>query len=258
MSSAAGSDDGGRARHLPRATELGFATSPAVGRGGGVAAVEPGGDSRPVPVLLIPLGATEQHGPHLPLATDTIIASAWANAVAARIDGAMVAPAVPYGSSGEHQDFAGTLSIGREALARLITELVRSAAHFCERIVFVSGHGGNAPVLEPTVTRLRGEGHRVSWFAPRWPVDTGIDAHAGRTETSLLLHLRPDLVGAFTGVTGNVAPLSELLPILLAGGLGAVTPNGVLGDATGATAEHGAELFDHLVEDLVDHVRSEP
>ncbi len=258
VDSAAGSGEERRPGHRPGATELGFATFPTLGRGVDTTAVDARGDGRPVPVLLIPLGATEQHGPHLPLATDTIIATAWANAAAARVEGVLVAPPVPYGSSGEHQDFAGTLSIGREALAQLITELVRSAAHFCDRIVLVSGHGGNAPVLGPTVTRLTGEGHRVSWVTPRWPDGTEIDAHAGRTETSLLLHVRPDLVGPFTDVTGTITPLSELMPTLLADGIGAVTPNGVLGDATGATAEHGAELFEHLVEHLVDHLLSEP
>lgn len=199
----------------------------------------------------MPLGATEQHGPHLPLATDTIIASAWAAAVAQRVEGAATAPALPYGSSGEHEGFPGTLSIGREALELVVIELVRSAARFCDRVVLVTGHGGNNPVLQPAVATLASEGHRVSWVGPQWPADMEVDAHAGRTETSLLLHLRPDLVGPFTEVAGNTEPLSDLMPALRVGGLAAVTDNGVLGDPGGASAEYGAELFQQLVDDLV-------
>src|SRR3712207_8629966 len=81
-------------------------------------------------LLVVPLGATEQHGPHLPLGTDTVIASA----LAASLD-AVVAPALPYGSSGEHAGFPGTLSIGREALVHVLVELVRSCGF--ARVLFV-------------------------------------------------------------------------------------------------------------------------
>ncbi len=207
-----------------------------------------------VPCLLIPLGATEQHGPHLPLATDTIIASAWARAAAARVPRTMVAPALPYGSSGEHQGFAGTMSIGRQALAAVITELIRSVAGYCQRTVLVCGHGGNAPVLGPLVEQLNREGHSVSWLTPRWPPDLAVDAHGGKTETSLLLHLAPELVRPHGEVTGTTTPLAELLPELQLRGLAAVTANGVLGDPSQASAEHGAELFSHLVTTLVDEL----
>lgn len=241
----------GRNAHTrPAGAELGLSTSPSIlgtprqpDSGGS-------GGTRRVRHLLIPLGATEQHGPHLPLATDTIIATAWATAVAARVQGTMVAPPLPYGSSGEHQGFPGTLSIGRDALGQVVTELVRSAVHFCDRVILVSGHGGNNPVLEPTVARLVSEGHPVAWVGPEWPDGTEVDAHAGHTETSLLLHLKPDLVGPFTQVTGNTDPLPELMPALRTGGLAAVTDNGILGDPRNATAEHGAALFGRLVESL--------
>ena len=233
-------------------SELGSMTFSAVGRAAGRPGDGTGGER--ARLLLIPLGATEQHGPHLPLATDTIIATAWATAAASRLDGAIVAPPLPYGSSGEHQRFPGTLSIGREALESLIIELTRSAAHFCDRVILVSGHGGNAPVLEVTVARLVDEGHHVDWVVPRWSSGTEVDAHAGKTETSLLLHLRPDLVGRHAGVSGNTAPLSQLMPELLSGGVDAVAPNGVLGDTFGASAEHGAELFQQLVTGLVERI----
>src|SRR4051812_37922419 len=133
--------------------------------------------------LLVPLGATEQHGPHLPLETDTIIAVALAEAVAAGRDDLAVAPALPYGSSGEHAGFPGTLSLGQPVLEEAVVELVRSAGAF-EHAVLVAGHGGNAEPLDRAVGRLRAEGRRVTAWSPRIG---GVDAHAGRFETSLML-----------------------------------------------------------------------
>jgi creatinine amidohydrolase len=196
--------------------------------------------------LLVPLGATEQHGPHLPLGTDTILALAWAEGVARRLAGAVVAPVLPYGSSGEHQGFPGTLSIGGPALELVVVELARSAASTFDRTVFLSGHGGNAEPLDRAVGRLRAEGHDVARLVPTWP-GRDVDAHAGRTETSLMLHLRPELVGP-ARAAGDTRPLVEILPALRSGGVAAVSANGVLGDPTGADAADGRALLDDLIE----------
>ncbi len=197
--------------------------------------------------LLIPLGATEQHGPHLPIGTDTTIATAWAEAAAARVIGVLVAPTLPYGSSGEHQAFAGTLSIGNEALLLVLIELVRSAADDYERVVFVSGHAGNQSTLQKAVTQLRREGHDADFVVPHVP---GADAHAGHTETSLMAHLDPESVDMRAAVVGSIAPLSAIIDQLRAGGVVAVSPNGVLGDPTTADARIGAEVFEQLVAGL--------
>ena len=200
-------------------------------------------------VLLIPLGSTEQHGPHLPLETDTVVATAWAEAVATRLAGAVVAPALAFGSAGEHQGFPGTLSIGGPALQLVVIELVRSAATTFPRLALLSGHAGNAGPLGRAVGQLVDEGHHVVHRVPTWPdrTDTPIDAHAGRTETSLLLHLRPHLVDLDRAEAGQTRPLSELMAELATGGVAAVSNNGVLGDPEGASAEEGRRLFDDLV-----------
>lgn len=198
--------------------------------------------------LVVPLGSTEQHGPHLPLGTDTLVAVAVAEGLAAaRPDDVMVAPAIPYGASGEHADFVGTLSIGADALEHVLVELVRSADAFAG-VVLVSGHGGNAVALRRAVARIRSEGRRVLLWSPSVP---GGDAHAGRTETSLLLALRPDAVAVDVAEAGNTTPIADLLPRLQAGGVRSVSANGVLGDPAGASADEGWALLDAMVDDLV-------
>ena len=103
----------------------------------------------------------------------------------------LVAPPLAYGASGEHEGFAGTLSIGHAALRAVLVELGRSAGAWASRMVFVNGHGGNLPTVAEAVVQLRGEGRDVAWSGCAVP---GGDAHAGRTETSILLALDPSVV----------------------------------------------------------------
>ena len=201
-------------------------------------------------ILAVPVGATEQHGPHLPLSTDTDIALVLCDRLAAHRPDVLVAPPVAYGSSGEHAGFAGTLSIGQEATELLLVELGRSATETFPRILFVSAHGGNAGPVARAVARLRAESRDVEVFQPRWAGDP----HAGRPETALQLALRPDAVRMDRAAPGDPRPLGELLPLLLDGGVRAVTGTGVLGDPTGATAPEGLALLETLTAQLVSHV----
>ncbi len=200
--------------------------------------------------LLVPVGSTEQHGPHLPLDTDTRIAIAVAEAVASKDSTMAVAPAVAYGSSGEHAGFPGTLSIGSDVLKLVLIELVRSADHF-DRVVLVNGHGGNVQAIRAAQRQLVDEGRTVEIWAPVVPDG---DAHAGLTETSLMLAIAPELVGDPTDVVGNVRPLVELLPDLRKHGIKPVSTSGVLGDPRTATAEHGRTLLWALASSLHDQL----
>ncbi len=205
-------------------------------------------------VIALPVGSTEQHGPHLPLSTDTDIAVALCSRLAAVRADVVVAPAVPYGSSGEHAGFPGTLSIGQEALEHLLIELVRSADAFAG-LVIVSAHGGNAAAVQRAVERLCREGRRVvSWS----PVADASDTHAGRTETSVALALDARSVRLAQAQAGVVRPLVELMPALRSGGVAAVSPNGVLGDPTGASAGHGRRLLDGWTADLLGALQGWP
>jgi mycofactocin system creatininase family protein len=201
----------------------------------------------PEAVLLVPLGSTEQHGPHLPVTTDTDIATALAEGAAAHDGRLIVAPPLSYGSSGEHRGFAGTLSIGLEATELMLVELGRSASLDFGHVVVVSAHGGNAVAVSRAMERLAGEGRPVVAWSPRWRGD----AHAGRTETSLMLAIAPERVRVDAAEAGDRRSLAELLPRLQHGGVRSVSANGVLGDPTGAHAAEGRQLLAAAVAELL-------
>jgi creatinine amidohydrolase len=205
-------------------------------------------DLGPGALVVVPLGSVEQHGPHLPLTTDTDVAATVAAAAAPELPGALLAPALAYGASGEHEGFPGTISLGTEALTGLLVEYGRSACRWAGRVLLVNGHGGNLDALRTAGTVLRREGRDVAWFPCGLP---GGDAHAGRTETSLMLHVEPGAVRAERAVAGVTTPIGELLPRLRAEGVHGVSPNGVLGDPAGASDREGAELLGRLVGRLV-------
>jgi mycofactocin precursor peptide peptidase len=201
-------------------------------------------------LLAVPVGSTEQHGPHLPLSTDTDIAVALCRRLAAARPDVLIAPAVAYGASGEHDGFAGTLSIGQTAVEQLILELGRSATKTFARVLFVSAHGGNAEPVTRAVAQLRSRSRDVTVFQPHWPGDP----HAGHQETAILLAVDPTRVRMDRAVPGETRPLATLMPVLSEHGVRAVSASGILGDPTSATAADGAALLDELAAELISFV----
>ncbi len=201
------------------------------------------------PLLAVPIGSCEQHGPHLPLDTDIRIATTLARGLADKYDEGeiLVTPPLTITASGEHASFPGTLSIGTEVFEQVIIELVRSA-DWSAGVVLVNGHGGNRPAVEQAVRLLHTEQRKVFAWWPR--VENG-DAHAGDTETSMMLALAPELVRMDQAEAGHTDPLADLIDEMRSGGMRAVSPNGVLGDPRGATAAHGRTILTRLSIDLV-------
>lgn len=206
-------------------------------------------DAERAGVLVVPVGATEQHGPHLPTGTDTVIAGELVDRLEAARPEAWIAPSISIGASGEHAGFPGTLSMGQAALVTVLIEIGRSADAF-DGLYFVNWHGGNRSALDSAVAKLREEGR----WADRWRPGTavpGFDLHAGRAETSMMLAIDPGSVRLGLTEAGNGDRSPAMLRRLREEGVRAVSPNGVLGDPSGADAREGRRILDELARDVI-------
>ena len=206
------------------------------------------------PVVVLPVGSFEQHGSHLPFDTDTRIAVALAAAAIDLVgtEEFLLAPALAYSASDEHASFDGTLSAGTEATMAVLRALRRSA-RWASGLVVVNGHGGNHDALR-AFAGDDGDVPTTTW-SPSVP--PGGDLHAGRTETSLALHLFPDHVRLDLARKGaEIVDHAEAVARMREGGVAAVAPDGVLGDPTRASASEGRELFESMTTDLARVLRS--
>lgn len=193
-------------------------------------------------IVVVPVGSCEQHGPHLPLDTDTTIAVALGRALVSSRSDCVLAPALTVTASGEHQGFPGTLSIGTDVMASVVVELARSA-DWSAGVVFVNGHGGNATAMRRAASLFEAERRKVLVW---WPTVVGGDPHAGHSETSLMLALAPERVRLDAVQAGPVPTTDELVRH----GVRPLSPSGVLGDPSGADASVGRDLFSRLVDQL--------
>ena len=208
------------------------------------------------PIVLLALGSWEQHGAHLPFDTDTVIIESVVEAAIRSVDPNntqfSVVPTIGVTASDEHNGFAGTLSIGTNALSDAVVSIARSAS-WARGICIVNGHGGNADALKLIHSALDYENIRHSiWSLPYYE---GADMHAGHTETSLMLHLAPGTVRMDLAEVGAVGDSEMLIERMRTGGIKEVSSNGVVGDPTNATAAHGATMLsfyaDHLTKLLL-------
>ncbi|GAB3708073.1 creatininase family protein [Mariniluteicoccus flavus] len=228
-------------------------------------------------VLVLPVGSLEQHGPALPLSTDTIRAESVAERLADRFGDSelLVLPALPYGVSPHHARLPGTLTLSPQLFCELIIELCCSMADTGWRKLFViNGHGGNQAALSLAQQEMMS---RRPEFLFAWSPVTGlaknsigsldtteVTGHSGEAETAQMLALRPDLVrtdrlapGATTLASLDAAPrLSRTSPPSLAVTFDRYHPSGVLGDPTTATRDQGEAILSEVVDTLSGYLRS--
>jgi len=218
--------------------------------------------------VLVPVGAIEQHGPHLPLATDAIAPAELASKVAEKI-GAVVAPVIRPGISQHHMAFPGTITLSAQTFIGLVKDYCHSLAkHGFRRIILLNGHGGNSHCLGVAVAELHQELPETEistfewWaFVPRemgsvMGMKEGI--HANRMETACMLALAPELVDMDAAVAElpdypeGMTP--DKLPVFMSTvkTITDLSRSGVVGDPTKATRELGEELLQKVVGDMVE------
>lgn len=217
--------------------------------------------------VLVPCGAVEQHGPHLPLCMDADHAERLSVMLARRLGDALIAPTIKVGCSSHHLTFAGTVSLRNETFEAICRDYCLSLArHGFKKIFFFSGHIGNFPVLQDVLPRLRAdvEGRcAVDAFvdSERWistwrsaVASAGgdpekVSGHADIAETSLMMEIRPESVRHDRFEPGHLGVLTqEDLAQIWRSGISSVTANGILGDPRGSTAKIGVSCLDAIAE----------
>ena len=226
---------------------------------------------RETDLVLLPVGAIEQHGPHLPLDTDAYDADWLAREVAAACSDPkpLVLPLIPYGVSYHHEDFPGTLSVRNETMAQIIYDVGMGAARCgATKLVIINGHGGNGPALAFAAQMINRDARIFTCVESGETSDVDIDAmaetpndvHAGEVETSTTLALRPELVrmdkarSAVTSFSSRYLDFTNQRSVDWNAYTRRISPSGVLGDPTKATAEKGRRMWELMVRNLVEFV----
>ena len=228
-------------------------------------------------MVLLPVGSVEQHGPHLPVGTDALMAHFLATAVGDRLgSGVLVMPPLWYGFSPHHMSFPGTVTLRADTYLAVVRDIAASLYHHgLQDLVILNGHGGNIAPLRTVAAELARDEGRSPRIVTYWEViDREIGTffaqpelacgHACALETSLALHLCPELVHRDQVPkerSGERGPhMFDRQPVVEGWDFGTYSPNGVIGEPALATAEIGARLFERIVQNLVEilqpHVRA--
>lgn len=223
--------------------------------------------------IVVPAGATEEHGYHLPLGTDTLWADQYGEMVARRLGHALVAPVIPVGCSDTMMGFPGSMTLPEPLLTDLTLEYCRSLArHGFTRFVLISSHGGNFGAMRQAASRLQQEQPSLSVVTGLCDMQEILDvmhasvtqngmtfdvagAHGGEFETSVMLAVLPHLVHMDRARPGLVVDVRTLPLDFFRRDRREVSPTGVLGDPCPATPERGARYLDALVDAVVDKAR---
>lgn len=222
--------------------------------------------------VVVTFGSTEQHGPHLPLATDFLWGEEIGRRLARKLGNALLAPALRIGMSEHHMAFPGTITLRKEVFIQVVSDYCTSLVrHGFKTIILVPTHGGNYAPLAEAVAQIKPQLEGVTLIAytdmPGWlgqvyrlaaerdiaPQRAG--AHAGEWETSMVLALRPDLVNMDQAEPGFIGDMEEVRH-LFSQGTQAISPNGILGDPVEATPEMGEAYLEALTDLLVKHIRA--
>jgi len=227
---------------------------------------------------VLPVGTIEQHGPHLPLVTDVLTASEMSRRAVERIpEEAILMPAVYYAFNEHHLDFPGTIAVEGPTFINYVTDIGRSLAHHgFRKILLVNGHGSNVPFLDVAARNITNRTEAICALIPWWSLVPkelfaelresawpGGMAHGCELETSVLLHLRGDLVQFDKAQPDFPSQRSEFFywdlqaasPVFFQEFFSRYSKTGTLGDPTKATAEKGRRFVEAVVDRLIALIR---
>lgn len=201
---------------------------------------------------ILPIGSVEQHGPHLPLGTDWIIAKEIAKRVAEKLGDCYLLPAIPYSNSQEHLEFSGTVSLKPSTLAQTIRDIVLSLhLHGMKQVIIISGHGGNW-IIKPTIRELNLEYPDLKIIHSEPMGDKPLDVHAGDSETSCMLHMDERLVRKDSILDSLPNATQEYLDYV---GMKALSEQGSWGRPSQASKEKGGNLLGKRAEKTFSYVK---
>jgi len=225
--------------------------------------------------VIFAVGSNEQHGPHLPTCTDSLIGDALANRVAVKLGKTLQAPTISVGFSDQHMVFPGAISLRPETLKSLIRDYcVSLAKQGFKNIVIIPSHGGNFNAVKEAAEELSRslKGAKIVAYSDlndllgtlvEFSSRHGVSAeeagvHAGESETSMVLALRSDLVDMKHAEKGFIGSIDDkMMALMVSQGITAVSKNGVLGDSRKGEAAKGREYLELLSERMVDFVRKQ-
>jgi len=224
--------------------------------------------------VVFAVGSNEQHGPHLPTSTDSLIGEALANKVAGKLGNTLQAPSINVGCSELHMALPGTISLKPETLKSLIRDYcVSLARHGFKNIIILPSHGGNFDAVREVVnelnqsleevnvvayTDLKGLLRFLAEFSSKHGIPSGESGvHAGESETSMVLAVRKDLVDMEHAEEGFVGSFEDKIDLVRSQGIKALTRNGVIGDPQKGEAKKGEEYLELWAEKMVDFIRKQ-
>ena len=225
-----------------------------------------------ITTVVVTVGSTEQHGAHLPISTDSLIADELGLQIVIRLGNALLAPTIRVGVSDHHMSFPGTISIRKETLINIITDYCLSlAGHRFTNIAVIPTHSGNCKAIEKAIEHLQTKTRETNFIgfsdlmggfkpifdtAAKYTIIPEIaGTHAGEAETSMVLAIRPDLVEMNKAERGYVGNLEKARSIVFKEGVEVLTKNGIFGDPTEADAKRGGAYLSNMASFFANYIK---
>jgi len=222
-----------------------------------------------IKAVILPIGSIEQHGPHLPLACDTIGAYKLSQSIASELkENVLVLPPIYYGVSEHHMDFPGTITISTDTLISIVYEIASSLRRFdIKKIIIINGHGGNIPALNIAIRKINENLHMQAILINPWELitdvtekvlETKIWGHACEFETSIALRIIPEKVvrDKIVDPELNIKAHERIEKFIYPWHTKEITNTGSIGYPSKASYEKGERLYNEMLRKTIEHIKN--